>query len=94
MAGTGPRRRRRGRSRAGRPRRLGAPARCPPPEYFERLTASARRIAHHASYPSKAQAVEHCREEVEHLIEVGRITAEQGSVLLEILAGASCPQPA
>jgi len=66
-----------------------APARGrPPASYFERLVATAKRIARHAAYPGKQQAVEHCVEDVEDLIASGRITADQGAILLEILSGA------
>ena len=59
-----------------------------PPSYFERLVASAERIARHAAYPGKQQAVDHCVEDVEDLIASERITAEQGEILLNILSGA------
>ena len=64
-----------------------------PPSYFERLVASAERIARHAAYPGKQQAVDHCVEDVEDLIASERITAEQGEILLDILSGTS-PQVA
>jgi predicted DNA-binding protein len=59
-----------------------------PASYFERLVASAERIARHSAYPGKQQAVDHCVEDVEDLIASGRITAEQGEILLNILSGA------
>ena len=64
-----------------------------PPSYFERLVASAERIARHAAYPGKQQAVDHCVEDVKDLIALGRITADQGAILLDILLG-TCPQVA
>jgi hypothetical protein len=60
----------------------------PPAAYFERLVATAKRITRHAAYPGKQQAVDHCVEDVEDLIASGRITADQGAILLEILSGA------
>ncbi len=57
--------------------------------YFERLVTSAERIARHASYPGKEQAVSQCLEDIEDLVLAGRIDAEQRGVLREILRGAS-----
>jgi len=48
------------------------------------------RIAGHASYPGKQQAVDQCAEDVKDLIASGRITADQGAILLDILS--ACPQ--
>jgi predicted DNA-binding protein len=56
--------------------------------YFERLVASAERIARHADYPGKEQAMELCLEDIEDLTLAGRITAEQRIVLREVLLGA------
>lgn len=89
-------------SPAPSPSKVPAEGSTPPPEpgrasdrapaaYFERLIASAKRIARHATYPGKQQAVEQCIHDVEDLISMERITAEQGEVLLEILSSA-CPQ--
>ncbi len=64
-----------------------------PSSYFERLVASVERIARHAFFPGKQQAVELCVEDVESLIASGRITADQGAILLDILSNA-CPQMA
>lgn len=55
--------------------------------YFERLIASTERIAHHASFPGKGEAVEQCLEDIDDLMLAGRITAEQRDVLCEILQG-------
>ena len=60
-----------------------------PDSYFERLVTSAERIARHAAYPGKQQAVDHCVEDVEDLIASERITAEQGEILLDILSSSS-----
>jgi hypothetical protein len=62
----------------------------PPDAYFERLMKSAERIAGHASYPGKQQAVDQCAEDVKDLIASGRISADQGAILLDILS--ACPQ--
>jgi hypothetical protein len=62
-----------------------------PDSYFERLVASAGKVARHASYPGKQQTVAQCVADVEDLIATGRITADQGEILLDILSGA-CPQ--
>jgi hypothetical protein len=56
--------------------------------YFERLVASAERIARHAYYPGKEQAVGQCLEDIEDLMLTGRITTEQRDVLREVLQGA------
>ena len=56
--------------------------------YFERLAATAERIARHAYYPGKGEAVGQCIEDIEGLLLSGRITAEQGGMLREILLGA------
>ena len=56
--------------------------------YFERLVASAERIARHADYPGKEQAMELCLEDIEDLTLAGRITAEQRIVLRGVLLGA------
>ena len=53
--------------------------------YFERLVATAERIARHADYPGKGEAVDQCIEDIEGLLLSGRITAEQGGMLREIL---------
>ncbi len=56
--------------------------------FFERLVQSAERISRHVYYPGKQQAVEQCVEDVEELSRLGRITAAQSEVLLDILLGA------
>jgi hypothetical protein len=53
--------------------------------YFERLVESVTLIARHPDYPTKSQALDRCREDVEELIRAGRITVAQAEVLLEIL---------
>ena len=53
--------------------------------YFDRLVASTQRIARHAWHPGKDRAVEQCVDDIEGLVEVGRITPEQGDVLRDIL---------
>lgn len=56
--------------------------------YFERLAYSVERIAHHAYYPGKEEAVEDCLEDIEELSLEGRITAGQRDLLREVLEGA------
>ena len=55
-----------------------------------RVTGATRR---HAFFPDKQQALDLCVEDVEALIASGRITADQGAILLGILSNA-CPQMA
>jgi hypothetical protein len=56
--------------------------------YFERLVASVQRIARHAEYPGKDQAVGYCLEDIDDLALAGRITAEQRETLRALLLGA------
>jgi hypothetical protein len=56
--------------------------------YFDRLVASAERIARHADYPGKQQAVDLCIEDIDDLATAERITAEQREVLRAVLLGA------
>jgi hypothetical protein len=56
--------------------------------YFDRLVASAERIARHAHYPGKDQAVGHCLEDIDDLMLEERITAEQGERLRAVLLNA------
>ena len=56
--------------------------------YFERLVASVERIAHHAEYPGKDQALNQCLEDIDDLAGAGRITAEQRESLRAVLLGA------
>ncbi len=55
--------------------------------YFSRLIASVTRIAGHAYFPGKEEAVDQCLEDIEGLVIEGRITAEQRDVLREVLQG-------
>jgi hypothetical protein len=57
--------------------------------YFDRLVASAERIARHSHYPGKEQAVGHCLEDIDDLVIEERITAEQRDRLRSVLLGAS-----
>jgi hypothetical protein len=61
--------------------------------YFDRLLETTELIVRHADYPGKMQVVERCQEEVEELIQSGRITAAQGETLSDVLFGLS-PQKA
>ena len=56
--------------------------------YFDRLVASAERIARHADYPGKEQAVGQCIEDIDDLAIAERITAEQRETLRAVLLGA------
>jgi hypothetical protein len=53
--------------------------------YFERLMASAERVAHHAWHPGKDQAIVQCIEEIEMIALDGLISDEQCEVLRTIL---------
>ena len=53
--------------------------------YFERLVASVERIAHHAYYPGKHDAVGLCMEDIDDLRLAGQISDEQAGLLREIL---------
>ncbi len=55
--------------------------------YFSRLVASVTRIAGHAYFPGKLDAVDQCLEDIEGLVFEGRISAEQRNVLREIFQG-------
>ena len=56
--------------------------------YFDRLVASAERIARHAGYPGKDQAVEQCLADIDDLLSAGRITNAQGERLRTVLRSA------
>lgn len=53
--------------------------------YYERLRASAERIARHVAFPGKQDAMEQCLVDLEDLLITGQITAEQRDSLREIL---------
>ena len=55
--------------------------------YFDRLFASAERIARHADYPGKEQAVGQCLKDIDDLAIAERITAEQRETLRSVLLG-------
>jgi hypothetical protein len=54
---------------------------------FERLAANVSRLASHAYFPAKQQAVDLCLEDIDDLSLAGRITAEQAGVLRRTLLG-------
>jgi hypothetical protein len=56
--------------------------------YFDRLVASAERIARHADYPGKEEAVGQCIEDIDDLAISDQITAEQREILRALLLGA------
>ncbi|MBV8488845.1 MAG: hypothetical protein JO161_11245 [Planctomycetaceae bacterium] len=53
--------------------------------YFEKLVGSVTRIARHAYYPGKEEAVEICLEEIEDLADAGRISDVQLAALRDLL---------
>ena len=53
--------------------------------YFERLLASAERIAHHSWHPGKDQAIVQCLEEIEWIAHDGRISDEQCEAIRTVL---------
>jgi NTE family protein len=55
--------------------------------YFEKLVASVTRIARHAYYPGKEEAVEICMSEIEELADAGRISNVQLAALRDLLLG-------
>jgi NTE family protein len=59
--------------------------------YFESLVRSMTRVACHAHYPGKEDAVDLCLEEVEELGHSGRIDGDQVATLRDILLGREPP---
>jgi NTE family protein len=55
--------------------------------YFEKLVGSVTRIARHAYYPGKEEAVEICLSEIEDLADAGRISNVQLAALRDLLLG-------
>ncbi len=55
--------------------------------YFQKLKGSVTRIARHAFYPGKDEAVELCLEEIQDLRDTGRIDHEQFATLRDVLLG-------
>jgi hypothetical protein len=55
--------------------------------YFENLAASVQRVAHHAYYPGIDQAIDQCLQDINELLQSGRITAEQFEALRPLLEG-------
>ena len=56
-------------------------------DYFERLVTSVDRIARHAYYPGLHEAIEQCLEDIDELMQAGRITAEERDALRIVLLG-------
>jgi hypothetical protein len=56
--------------------------------YFDRLIASVERIANHAYYPGKEEALDQCIADIDDLMLAERITAEQRDALRAVLLGA------
>jgi hypothetical protein len=65
------------------------PMHSPPSTLFPQLLNSVERIARHADYPGKAQAIDQCVADVDELIVAGQITPDQGATLQAILRTAS-----
>jgi hypothetical protein len=55
--------------------------------YFEKLVHSVTRIARHAYYPGKEEAIELCLQEIDDLEEMGRIGPDQRTALRDLLLG-------
>jgi hypothetical protein len=53
--------------------------------YFDRLVETTSLIVRHPDYPGKPEALDLCGQEIEELIESGRITASQADLLRDIL---------
>ena len=62
-------------------------------EYFERLVTSVERIARHTYYPGIDEAIEQCLEDIDELMHVGRITAEEREALRIVLLGMTLTSP-
>jgi hypothetical protein len=56
--------------------------------YFDRLVASAERIARHAHYPGKDEALGQCLADIDDLVLARRINAEERETLRAVLLGA------
>jgi hypothetical protein len=56
---------------------------------FERLVMSVERIARHPSYPGMDEAIDQCLQDLDELMEAGRITPEQREALRFVLLGMS-----
>jgi len=59
--------------------------------HFERLKESTGLIYRHPDFPGKAGVIEQCAEDIGGLVDSGRITGEQGAILLDLLAGGHPP---
>ncbi len=57
------------------------------PVYYESLVASVERIARHTYYPGIDQAIAQCLDDIDELLDSGRITADQRDALRLVLLG-------
>jgi hypothetical protein len=57
--------------------------------YFERLAMCVQRVARHSYYPGIEQAIDQRLDEVDELMHLGRITAEQRGVLRSLVLSAN-----
>jgi hypothetical protein len=53
--------------------------------YFDRLVETASLIVRHPDYPGKSESLDQCGQEIEELIQAGRITDPQADLLRVIL---------
>jgi hypothetical protein len=61
--------------------------------YFERLVLSVQRVGRHTYYPGIDQAINLCLEDINDLMRLGRITAEQREELRLLVLGVTGPAP-
>ena len=61
--------------------------------YFERLVLGVQRVGCHAYYPDIDQAINQCLEDINDLMRLGRITAEQREELRLLVLGVTVPAP-
>ena len=57
--------------------------------YFERLEESVGLIVRHPYFPGKRAAVEQCAGDIHEMIRTGRLSGEQGGILLDLVRGAA-----
>ena len=61
--------------------------------YFEGLVLGVQRVGGHAYYPGIDQAINQCLEDINDLMRLGRITAEQREELRLLVLGVTVPAP-
>jgi hypothetical protein len=57
------------------------------PVFYESLVASVERIARHTYYPGIDQAIEQCLDDIDGLLDSGKITLDQRDALRFVLLG-------